>query len=165
MTDDERHRIEDLFLRCGTGVSRYVRLRVGDAELAEEITARVFLSVVRNIRQQHGSAIAWLWAIVRTELSRHHRVRPHVPLAENEIDPASLPFEQILKREANERLHAAVALLTDDQQQILSLKYFFDLSHQEIADALGISVGNVAVRVHRAVNELRAMLREPSESV
>ncbi|MSU77355.1 MAG: sigma-70 family RNA polymerase sigma factor [Gemmataceae bacterium] len=165
MTDDERRRIENLFVRCGAGVSRYVLLRVGDAELAEEITARVFLGVVRNIHQQNGSLIAWLWSIVRTELSRHYRARPHCPIAKEPIAPDPLPFEQMLSEEADERLHAAVAQLEDEQQQLLSLKFFFDLSHQEIADAMGISVSNVGVRVHRAVNELRTMLREPTEAL
>ncbi len=165
MTDDERRRIDDLFVRCAAGVSRYVLLRVGDAELAEEITARVFLVVVRNIHQQRGSLIAWLWAIVRTEISRHYRARSHRPIAEDAIAPEAMPFEQMMREEANERLQNAVSRLADEQQQVLSLKFFFDLSHQEIADALGISVSNVGVRVHRAVSELRTMLREPTEVV
>ena len=43
------------------------------------------------------------------------------------------------------------------------MTYAIRRGHQEIADALGISVSNVGVRVHRAVNELRAMLAESTE--
>lgn len=57
MTADARKTIEDLFRRYAAGVSRYAVLRVGSPEFAEEITARVFLAVVRNIHQQHGSPV------------------------------------------------------------------------------------------------------------
>ncbi|HZZ82343.1 MAG TPA: hypothetical protein VFE62_27845 [Gemmataceae bacterium] len=59
MNADARKSMEDLFVRYAEGVSRHVRLRVGDAELAEEITARIFLTATRHVHQQHGSALAW----------------------------------------------------------------------------------------------------------
>ena len=43
--------IEQLFLRYGPGVGSYLMARLGNAELAEEITSRVFLTVVRRVRQ------------------------------------------------------------------------------------------------------------------
>ena len=70
MAADARDDIEQLFRRYGRGVGSYVLTRVGDPELAEEITARVFLTVVRRFDQVRGREAAWLWAIVRSELAR-----------------------------------------------------------------------------------------------
>ena len=80
MTGDQRGEIEWLFRQYGKGVGSYLLARVGDPELAEEITARVFLAVVRHYAQRRGSAVAWLWAIVRSELARHYRRRPAAAL-------------------------------------------------------------------------------------
>ncbi len=60
MGRDHRDEIEQLFRAHGRGVGNYVLARVGDPELAEEITSRVFLIVVRRYHQRRGSVLAWL---------------------------------------------------------------------------------------------------------
>jgi RNA polymerase sigma-70 factor, ECF subfamily len=162
LNEESRKKIEDLYLRCAPGVSRYVVLRVGSMELAEEITARVFLSVVRNFHQQHGSLAGWLWAIVRSELGRHYRAKPHQEYPLDLQSAEALPDEQLARKEQGIALHAGLKRLTDEHQQLLSLKFFLGLSNLEIAEALGLSPSNVGVRLHRALKELRGLLQEPS---
>lgn len=158
MKEDARKKIEALFLRYGVGVGRYVLLRVGSPELAEEITARVFLTVVRCFHQQNGSVAGWLWAIVRSELSRHYRERPHQSYPP---DLATMPTDDLEREEADVLLHAALRKLADEEQQLISLKFFLGLSNLEIADATGLTASNVGVKLHRALKELRELLRKP----
>jgi RNA polymerase sigma-70 factor (ECF subfamily) len=158
---DARKKMEDLFVRYAEGVSRCVRLRVGDAELAEEITARIFLTAARHVHQQHGSPPAWLWSIVRTELSRHYR-RPTLARVPEDL-PANdaLPAEQAERNDTAALLHVCLARLSDEEQELISLKFFLGLSNQDIALATGLSANHVGVKVHRILKNLRNTLERP----
>jgi RNA polymerase sigma-70 factor (ECF subfamily) len=162
LNEEARKKIEDLFLRCAPGVSRYVHLRVGSAELAEEITARVFLGVVRNFQQQDGSLIGWLWAIVRTELGRHYRDKPHRPVPPELPGSDPEPAAHLEQQEEADLLHAALRRLPDDAQQLLALKFFLGLSNLEIAETLRLTPSNVGVKLHRTLKELRGLLQKPA---
>jgi RNA polymerase sigma-70 factor (ECF subfamily) len=159
LNEDTRKKIEELFRRCGRGVGSYVLLRVGSPELAEEITARVFLAVVRSIHQQNGSLIGWLWAIVRSELARHYRERPHQTYPADLASASALPLELLEQQERDALLHAALKRMPDNEQQLLSLKYFMGLTNIEIAQATGLTSTNVGVKIHRSLKNLRALMQ------
>jgi RNA polymerase sigma-70 factor (ECF subfamily) len=161
LNEAARKKIEDLFLRHAAGVSRYVRLRVGSAELAEEITARVFLTAARHVHQQNGSAIGWLWAILRSELARHFRQRQLERCPADLAASEALPAEEAERKETAGLLRACLAKLPDDEQELISLKFFLGLSNQEIAQTLGLTPNHVGVKVHRVLKELRKRLQEP----
>lgn len=161
MTEDARKRIEDLFLRYGRGVGSYVLVRVGSPELAEEITARVFLSVVRNFHQLNGPVVGWLWSIVRTELSRQFRRPPSKPYPDTVPDDEPTPSESLEQKERAELLRDALDKLPDEDHSLVSLKFFLGLSNQEIAQATGLSANHVGVKLHRALRTLRVLLEGP----
>lgn len=155
MDEDTCSKIEELFARCAAGVSRYVRLRVGSAELAEEITTRVFFAVVRNIHQQNGSLVGWLWTIVRTELARHFRQKLAEPYPETLAAPTVTPAQDCERTEEIGIIHAALQRLPDDAQQLIALKFFLGLSNLEIACVVNLTPSNVGVKLHRTLKELR----------
>lgn len=164
--DERRDKIEALFRAHAAGVGGYVYARVGDPELAETITSRVFLIVVRNIEQCRGEPGPWLWAIVRSELARHFRDRKeHQPIDEATPDLAAgaEPVEQLIHREMQARLRRALERLSDEQQQLVYLKFFEGLPNKEIAAATGLSASNVGVIIHRALKQLRTIM-EPAEA-
>ncbi len=155
MSGDRRDEIERLFRRYGKGVGGYLLARTGDAELAEEITARVFLTVVRRFGQLRGSAAAWLWSVVRSELALHYRGRKSLPLHADAPTPGPPPDEAAEKRQTLERLHKGLDDLPPDLHEIVYMKFFLNLRNQEIAEALGLTPSNVGVKVHRTLKELR----------
>jgi RNA polymerase sigma-70 factor, ECF subfamily len=166
MRDDERRRqVEELFNTYARGVGGYLFARVADADLAEAITSRVFLIVVRNIEQCKGSAVAWLWSIVRSELARHYRDRKrHAPLDESVPgDGADEPPEQASKREMRERTRRALERLPEEHQQLVYMKFFQGMPNKDIAAATGMTASNVGVLIHRALKQLRAYL-EPAQT-
>lgn len=171
LTDDRRQQIEELFRRHAKGVGSYVLARVGgDADLAEQITGAVFLIVVRRFDQCRGSPVAWLWSIVRTEIARHFRDRRRdvqsldAVSAEPHADGAVEPSRRLEQRENEARLRDALARLTDEQQALVYMKFFLDLSNGEVAEALGMTANGVGVAAHRAVKRLRAMMEEPADA-
>jgi RNA polymerase sigma-70 factor (ECF subfamily) len=157
--DDRRQQIEDLFRTHSRGVGSYVYTRVGDAELAEAITSRVFLIVVRNFDQCTSNRTAWLWSIVRSELARHFRDRKlHDEIDESVPDRSAEPLEQVAAAETAARLRAAMERLTEEQQKVVYMKFFQQMANHEIAVASGLTASNVGVIVHRALKALRAII-------
>jgi len=140
-------------------VGSFVLASVGDEELAEEITARVFLTVVARFDQCRASPAGWLWAIVRTELAGHFRAAGRVrPADPGRADPADRPEQRLQQDETHTRMHAALGRLSDDQQRIIYMKFFQDMPNVAIARATGLSPGTVGVRVHRTLKALRALM-------
>ena len=156
--------LETLFNTYARGVGSYVYTRVRDAELAETITSRVFLIVVRNIGQLKGPPAPWIWSIVRSELARHFRDRKvHAPVDETiPADPAGEPPEQAIHREMQARVQTALTRLTDDQQRLVFMKFYQGMQNKEIATATGLTATNVGVLIHRALKQLKTYV-EPRE--
>jgi RNA polymerase sigma-70 factor (ECF subfamily) len=161
LPNERTSQIEELFRQYGRGVGSYILARVGNADFAETITSNVFMIVVRRIDQCRSSPSAWLWSIVRSELARHFRQhRPTVELDEKLRDPALTPPELASQNEMQQRMRIAIDQLNEEQQRIVYLKFFQDVSNTEIAIELGLSASNVGVIVHRAIKRLRELMEE-----
>ena len=150
---------EELFLRHGQGVGRYFLARVGDPELAEELAARVFLTVVRKIEQCSGSPTAWLWTICRTELAKYFRDNPrHASPTEDLQDVSTPPLEELERQEIQERLRGAMNRLPEEHVKILYFKFFLRLRNTEIAEAIGITATHIGTLVHRLLQQLKSWI-------
>jgi RNA polymerase sigma-70 factor (ECF subfamily) len=159
LSPDHRHAVELLFRSHGPAVGNYVLARVGDLHQAEEITARVFLKVADHIENLRGPAGPWLWAIVRNELARQFRDAKTVgPLDATVPAPGEPPPDQLARKQVQAQVRAALAQLNDDQQRLVFLKFFENMSNQDIALATGLTPSNVGVIVHRALKHLRTLL-------
>ncbi|HEX8916474.1 MAG TPA: sigma-70 family RNA polymerase sigma factor [Humisphaera sp.] len=170
LSPDDRLQIESLYRRFGKGVGSYVLARTRDRELAESITAQVFLLVVRRWEQCHGNVVAWLWSIVRTELARHFRDRKvHEPIDAVEPpadrDDAADPAAAAERAEMSERMRQALDALGEPAHSLVHMKFFLDMSNVDIAEALGMTPSNVGVVAHRAVKRLKELVEGPRAAV
>ncbi len=96
----------------------------------------------------------WLATIVRNEAFRQHaRVRPD-PIATIETQEGAEDAQVVATVERAD-LHAALKVLSEKDRQLLELRYGEDLTQLAIAHRLGIPLGTVKVRLHRARNKLR----------
>ena len=77
------------------------------------------------------------------------------------MEAVSIAFHrtQVLNEEIK-GLISAMTLLKEKERQILSMKFATDLKHREIGEILGISESHVKVAAHRALNKLRAYMKE-----
>ncbi len=147
-------------------VWRYVRFRLGDAGLAEDVAAEVFLEAVRGIGryQYRGTPFrAWLYRIAHhltADVRRKARARHQHEAAgaETAVDVACEDFAPAFQREHD--IQRALALLSDDQQQVVILRFFEGLSVSETAEVMGKRTGAVKSLQHRALERLRAILGE-----
>jgi RNA polymerase sigma-70 factor (ECF subfamily) len=142
---------------------------VGNHEDASDMSQDVFLRAYRGLRSFRGQAslATWLYRIgVNVCLNRISAKATlgkfTEPIEERQfIDPrAESPSDRLLRDERGERVRAAIAQLPRKQRAALILRTYHDMSHQEIADALGSSVGAVKANFFHALTNLKKILGE-----
>lgn len=167
---------EEWYTEYQSAVYRYVRFRVATREVAEDVTSVVFMKALRAFgRYDPGRASpkTWLLRIARNAVTDHlrslkRRGSLHVSLDRIPDLVADIPSheERVIKQERIQRLLNGARSLRKADQEVLSLRYGAGLDNSEIADHLGISNNAVAVRVHRALKRLKAMVEsEETEAI
>jgi len=151
-------------------VYRYVRFRLATREAAEDVTSEVFMKALRALdRYDPGRAApkTWLLRIARNAVTDHlrflkRRSSLHVSLDRVPDLVADVPTqeERVLREERIQLLLNASRELRPVDQELLSLRYGSGLGNGEIAEALKISSNAVAVRLHRALARLKAVVDE-----
>ncbi len=148
---------------------------LGDAALAQEATADAFLKVWNKAGQWRGQAGAatWIYQVaVRTVLDtrrsrRRWWQRWSAPLPEVVADGRPEPAEQLAHGEAQQqqeqRLHEALAQLSQEDRVLIHLYYFEDRSLPEIETILGVGRATLKTRLARARQRLRDRLEQPDE--
>lgn len=138
---------------------RYVRERPRAEELAQEIFVRVYTT---KSYEPQGTFTAWLYRVATNvclnELRRpEHRQRFQ---AFEEATVHETPESQLAERELGARLEAALARLPEKQRAAFIMARMDGLSHQEIAGALDTTIPAVKSLIHRALENLRAAVRD-----
>lgn len=147
-------------------VFRYVLFRVGDRELAEDVTSETFLRALRRITSvtyQGRDVGAWFVTIARNLVLDHvksSRFRLEVTTAE--VDESkrveSGPEQQVLSRATRAALLECVSQLGADQRECIVLRFLQGLSVAETAAVMARNEGAVKALQHRAVRRLAQLL-------
>jgi RNA polymerase sigma-70 factor (ECF subfamily) len=137
---------------------------VGNHEDASDLSQDVFLRAYRGLKSFRGQSSigTWLYRIgVNVCLNRVSVKKPiSEPIDETRhIDTRSeSPSDRVLRGERASRVRSAVAELPPKQRAALILRVYQDMSHQEIANVLGSSVGAVKANVFHALQNLKRLL-------
>jgi RNA polymerase sigma-70 factor, ECF subfamily len=142
---------------------------VSNHEDANDLSQDVFLRAYRGLRsfRGHASLATWLYRIgVNVCLNRLAAKTPLGKLSEPiddrqfaDLSAMSAP-DKLLKQERAARVRAAIAQLPRKQRATLILRTYHEMSHQEIADILGGSVGAVKANFFHALGSLKKILGE-----
>jgi RNA polymerase sigma-70 factor (ECF subfamily) len=162
----DKQSIADLYRRYVDVVYRYVWMRVRDDMVAEDLTSQVFLKALEGLPTYEPSGspfMAWLYRIAHARIVDHwRRQERRLEVAPDDTLPAPEPHPQdLLDKEAD--WAAAVALiaqLTDDQQDVLILRFIGDMNVTQVAETLGKTVGATKAIQHRALASLARLLQE-----
>jgi len=137
------------------------------AQDAEEVVCATYSQAWEAAAQfdpQRASALGWLMMMCRSRALDQLRKRKtrSVTLADDRLrdaDANSEPPEELLSLvQENSRVHAALATLSDERRQLVSLSFLRDLTHPEIAELMGMPLGTVKSHLRRALAQLRAQL-------
>lgn len=160
-----RKLLEELFSRYYGEIYRYLYSLSHDAVLSEDLASETFLEAVKSIALFRGQADirTWLFAIARhrwlAHLRRQKRRLPTEELSETLPDPAKLPEERLLDREAADRIACLLAGEPERTRTIVIMRSE-GYSFREIAMEVGISENSARVIDFRAREKLRKILRK-----
>ncbi|MEV4184229.1 RNA polymerase sigma factor [Streptosporangium canum] len=163
----EPDRFADLYDRHAEEIHRYVARRLGQ-EAADDITAETFLAAFRR-RDRYDltcdDARPWLYGMATNLIGKHRRaeVRFFRAIARTGVDPAIESIaeevtERVGAQSIRRQLADALARLNAGQRDVLLLVAAGGLDQEQVAAALGIAVGTVHSRLHRARKKMREAL-------
>ena len=156
----------ELYDRYEAKIYSYIFRRTGNQTLAEDLTAQVFLKMLESIRDRkawHSSFSGWLYRIAHNLVIDHYRRRDRresvalddaPPLAADTLDPVEAA-EMTLNAE---RLRSAIRRLTDDQAEVVSLRFLEGYSISEVAEMTNRTEGAIKALQYRAFATLRTLL-------
>jgi RNA polymerase sigma factor (sigma-70 family) len=162
-----------LFDRHANVVYNNLLRRTANWSVAEDLTAAVFLHAWRRRGEvvfDADSALPWLLGVARQLVRNSARSRQRYLAALGRVgresmttadpaDPADLITSRLDAEQQLLRLRAAIGRLPRQQQEVLELCVYAGLDQQAAAIALGVSVGTIKSRLHRARQRLAADLR------
>ncbi len=144
-----------------TRVYRYIHARVGNREDAEDLTAQVFFEALEkwpSYREQ-GKVAAWLFTIARRRVADYYR-RHRRSISLDTVPPLSdphTPWDGVEREEELTHLAQLVTELSDNEQELLRLRFAAGLTYREMAEVLGRSEAAVKMAVHRLIRRLARM--------
>jgi RNA polymerase sigma-70 factor (ECF subfamily) len=161
--------VSELYDRYAGVILRYLFARIYERELAQDLTQEVFIRVIKGIGQftyyDEKSFLGWLYTIAGNVLNSYHRRRKvqSTPL-EHQGEMVDLRSQQDVHRICDRvALQQAIDQLTRDQKQVLTLRFFADMSNSEIAATLNRTEGSVKALQYRALQSLQQILAREDE--
>ncbi|HEX6383880.1 MAG TPA: sigma-70 family RNA polymerase sigma factor [Anaerolineae bacterium] len=146
----------------------YAYRQTNNEALAKDVTSATFEKALRHIRRyqwQGASFCAWLYRIARNEIIQHQRRRRFLapllgqrPPDNGHVSADRMPEAAVQRSERRQELQVALSRLSAQDREIVTLRFFEELSSAEVAEILGCSTDNVYVRLHRALQRLRQQL-------
>jgi RNA polymerase sigma-70 factor (ECF subfamily) len=162
--DFDNQALAEIYDRYSESVYRYLYRYLGDAAQAEDLTSEVFLRFLKALgtrRAPKEQLQGWLYRVAHNltmDWFRQQSRRPTVALDEELVADGDLPSTVAEKRQEQQRLRAAIARLTEGQQQVILLRFGEGYKVAEVAALMGKSEGAVKVLQHRAVKRLHKLL-------
>lgn len=147
-------------------VVRLAQSVVGDSQRAQDVAQEVFLAAYRRFPGDYQEAVGWVRvAAVHTALNvlRGERRRDQRELAAQVVTPLPSAEETVIDRERRSDVRRVLARLPHRSAAILVMRHG-GMSYLEIADALGVKVGNVGTLLRRAESALRKEIDRETHS-
>jgi RNA polymerase sigma-70 factor (ECF subfamily) len=144
----------------------YIYHRVGSQAVAQDLTSQVFLRVLEAIQHDRtwdSSFSGWLYRIAHNLVIDYYRRRGRATQVSFEHLPtlsahAEGPEDAAERALVTERLRFAINRLTDEQAQVVTLRFLEGMSIAEVAAVSGKTEGAVKALQYRAVSSLRRIL-------
>jgi RNA polymerase sigma-70 factor (ECF subfamily) len=165
----DRDALEELYLLHFDRIYSYLHMSVGNRHDAEDLTTQTFMKMLESIKRfrwQSSPFSAWLFRIAHNLAMDHFRAsrrwqpEEEVPEPPGETEPSAefVAFQSIGRQSMLELIEG----LSQEQQQVLTLKFVFNLPNGEVATILGKTEGAIKSLQHRALVSLQKQIAKSS---
>lgn len=157
----------ELYRQYAPAIFRFCRRALRTREDAEDATTEIFMKVRQKVGMYDASRpfTAWLYKVASNhcwDLLRRRRVRQDLETGDLETLPLEHPdpnqLEQLQAQHTSKEVRAGLEKLPDRARMALVLRYYAEMSYEEIADTLGVRRPFVGVLLLRARHQLREAL-------
>ena len=158
----------ELYRAYAPAIFRFCRRALPAREDAEDATNEVFMKVRQKLGTYDSSRpfTAWLYKVASNhcwDMLRRRRIRQDLETGDLETLPLEHPdpgqLERLQAEHTSKEVRAGLAKLPDRARMALVLRYFGDMSYDEIAETLGVRQAFVGVLLLRARHQLRDILK------
>ena len=155
-----------LFERYHVPLFDFLSRVTGDRQAAEDLVQDIFVRILkyRATFRNDGRFETWLYRIARNARADYFRTRVTLDQLEDEVleqpEPAPGPVRLLEAARDRQRLKRALMMLREDKRELIVLARFQGMKHERIAELVGVDVGTIKVRIHRALRELRQIFVE-----
>ncbi len=142
-------------LRC------YVARLIHSSANADDVLQEVWLTAYIRLHklQRPASLRAWLYGIARNKVMQSQRADPGVQSLTDTIDPSVEVDDSVFADIEVAEIHCALGHLSREHREVLTLRWFEEMSYEEIAAVVGCQLGTVRSRLHHAKLAMRNLLR------
>ncbi len=158
----EKKSFEQVYEQEYSYVYNYVYMQLMQRENTEDIVSDVFIKAMQhydNFDPSKASPRTWLCTIARNTLTDYYRRTGNrrTEALEDVAEPSVRDEYNSLKDPINKEVYRLMALLTDDERELLNMIYMQEMKNPEIGKVLGISPKAVSERHRRLLSKLRKM--------
>lgn len=160
---------EELYNHYFRIIYNLIYVQVRNSETADDIVSETFFKVSRNLSnfdKNRASFSTWINRIAQRTLIDFFRSQGRNQETDWDddfdapISPNEQPEQQLLQDENKKLLLKALEKLSPRERQIVTMKYFDDMSNVEIAEALDLTATNVGIILFRAMGKLKNSLKK-----
>jgi RNA polymerase sigma-70 factor (ECF subfamily) len=163
--EGDREALEELYLLHFDRIYGYLQMSVGNKHDAEDLTNQTFVKMIESIERFEWRKVpisAWLFRIAHNLAMDHFRAGRRWQPEEEPPEPpgteARSAEEEAFHSIGRKSMLEMIEGLSEDQQQVLTLKFVFEFSNAEVGAILGKSEGAVKSLQHRALASLQREL-------
>src|SRR3954454_19290556 len=161
----DREALEALYLLHFDRIYSYLHMSVGNRHDAEDLTTQTFLKMLEAIgrsRWRSAPFSAWLFRIAHNLAMDHFRAtkrwQPEEEVPEPDPGEGSAAEEEALQSIGRQSMLELIENLSNEQQQVLTLKFVFNFSNADAATILDKTEGAIKSLQHRALASLQRQL-------
>lgn len=154
---EKPHAFEQLYLAHVSGVYRYIFSRTGNRQDAEDLTTQTFLNAMQSLPSLRDKSRfkAWLFSIASNKIRDHYRtIQPTSDLDERLVSSLNDPLQDVMEKEKRTIFTDLVTALTEDERELLRLRFLAELSYAEIGAVVRKSEQAVKKSVYRLLDRL-----------
>jgi RNA polymerase sigma-70 factor, ECF subfamily len=144
----------------------FVYRRVESKDLAADLTSQVFLKAMVNLRFYRFRGLpfsAWLFRVASNEVNEYYRKNKTeriISIDDARIQSLSDDIEEDLQTETEEKLLKAFEKLSDEEVQVIELRYFENRSFREVGYILKVTENNAKVKTYRLLDKLKTLIKK-----
>lgn len=156
---------EEVFDHFSPLLYRFFLMRTTNRAVSEDLTQDVFFKLIAKIDtfdEEKGNFPGWIWQIARNTLIDHYRGKSDIPFVDvgEGIEDISAVVEDADQRMRVRSVIEAVGQLSDEEQELFSLRYVSDASYKDMSSILGRSESALRVALHRLNKKVKDIIAE-----